>query len=175
LGIKGPGRQLRNARERLISGRRTSGEVTIYNEELRCLSELGTDSVDAVVAVSALEHNDPTALPLVVSELTRVLKPGGRLIATLGAAKREDWFHEPSRGWNYSARTIIRLFDLERATPTNYDDYDRLIAQLRSCAELRDNLAEFYSRSGSNGMPWGKWDPQYQPVGVLKTKAMNVA
>ena len=37
-------------------------------------------------------------------------------------------------------------------------------------AELRDNLASFYFRSGDNGMPWGKWDPQYQPVGVCKVK-----
>ena len=31
-------------------------------------------------------------------------------------------------------------------------------------------LAAFYARSGDNGMPWGKWDPQYQPVGVCKVK-----
>jgi hypothetical protein len=35
---------------------------------------------------------------------------------------------------------------------------------------LRDNLASFYGRSGENGMPWGVWDPRYQPVGVCKVK-----
>ena len=28
------------------------------------------------------------------------------------------------------------------------------------------DLADFYFRSGDNGMPWGNWDPQYMPVGV---------
>jgi hypothetical protein len=42
--------------------------------------------------------------------------------------------------------------------------------KLRACTELRENLASFYFRSGENGMPWGKWDPQYQSVGVLKVK-----
>jgi len=41
---------------------------------------------------------------------------------------------------------------------------------LVTCQELRDHLAEFYFLSGDNGMPWGKWDPQYQPVGVCKVK-----
>jgi hypothetical protein len=53
---------------------------------------------------------------------------------------------------------------------SNYDEYDRLFSDLRACAELRDNLASFYFKSGSNGMPWGVWDPQYQSVGVLVTK-----
>ena len=36
---------------------------------------------------------------------------------------------------------------------------------------VRDNLARFYFQSGDNGMPWGKWDPQYQSVGVRKIKS----
>ena len=41
---------------------------------------------------------------------------------------------------------------------------------MRDCRELRGKLADFYYQSGKNGMPWGKWDPQYQPVGVVKVK-----
>ena len=48
--------------------------------------------------------------------------------------------------------------------------HDELLAALRGCAELRDNLAGFYKQSDQNGMPWGIWDPQYQPVGVCKIK-----
>jgi ubiquinone/menaquinone biosynthesis C-methylase UbiE len=149
---------------------RAPGSVIIYHQDLGRLDELVDGSFDAVVAVSALEHNPPDELPQVVDELMRVLKPGGVLLATLAAASETDWFHEPSQGWCYTAGSLRRLFDLPAETPDNYAKFDRLFAALQNCEELRDNLASFYARSGENGMPWGKWDPQYQPVGVMKIK-----
>lgn len=146
------------------------GEVLIYNQDLSELVDLSSGSFDAVVAVSALEHNPPDNLPAVVQELMRVLKPGGLLLATLGAARDKDWYHEPSQGWCYTADSLRRLFDLPADTPDNYDRYDELFSALKNNAELRDNLAGFYRRSGNSGMPWGKWEPQYQPVGVRKVK-----
>lgn len=53
---------------------------------------------------------------------------------------------------------------------SNYDRYDELFEALRGCSELRDNLPDFYFKSGNNGIPWGVWDPRYQPVGVVKVK-----
>jgi ubiquinone/menaquinone biosynthesis C-methylase UbiE len=123
-----------------------------------------------VVAVSALEHNNPQDLKTVIAELLRVIKPGGMLLATLCAARDEDWFHDASQGWCYTADSLQDIFDLAVDTPNNYNRYDELFDELRNCAELRENLAAFYSRSGDNGMPWGLWDPQYQPVGVCKVK-----
>jgi SAM-dependent methyltransferase len=149
------------------------GEVVVYNQDLLDLQDIPDESLDAVVAVSALEHNTPENLRLVVAELTRVLKPGGLLLATLGAGRDEDWFHQPSRGWNYTADSLKRLFDLSPAAADNFAEYDDLFFALRGCAELRDNLADFYKQSGDNGMPWGKWDPQYQPVGVCKVKPLS--
>jgi SAM-dependent methyltransferase len=149
---------------------RAPGSVMIYHQDLSRLNELADGGFDAVVAVSALEHNPPDELPQVVDELMRVLRPGGVLLATLGAARATDWFHEPSQGWCYTAQSLRRLFSLPPDTPDNYDGYDHLFSALQNCAELRDNLASFYARSGENGMPWGKWDPQYQPVGVMKIK-----
>ncbi len=147
-----------------------AGEVVIYNQDLADLVDLPDNSVDAVVAVSALEHNPPENLPSVVQELTRVLKPGGVLLATLGAAREQDWYHTPSAGWNYTAGSLQKIFDLPADTPDNYARYDELFLALKDCAELRERLARFYFKSGDNGMPWGKWDPQYQPVGVCKVK-----
>ncbi len=147
-----------------------AGEVVIYNQDLADLVDLSDNSVDAVVAVSALEHNPPENLPSVVQELTRVLKPGGVLLATLGAAREQDWYHTPSAGWNYTAGSLRKIFDLPADTPDNYARYDELFQALKDCAELRERLARFYFKSGDNGMPWGKWDPQYQPVGVCKVK-----
>jgi SAM-dependent methyltransferase len=157
----------------LAEPRRAAGCVIIYNQDLKNLADIPSGSLDAVVAVSALEHNSPEDLVAVVDELMRVLKPGGRLLATLCAARDQDWFHQPSAGWCYTASSLRRLFSLPDDAPDNYASYDRLMDSLRENAELRDHLAGFYFRSGNNGMPWGKWDPQYQPVGVCKVKTVN--
>jgi SAM-dependent methyltransferase len=165
-GISALGRDLIS----LPGAARASGRVLIYNQDLKTLGDIPDSSVDAVAAVSALEHNTPESLPQVVAELLRVLKPGGLLLATLGAAREQDWFHEPSRGWNYTEASLRQLFDLSPAASSNYAHYDELFNALKGCEELRLGLASFYSRSGDNGMPWGRWDPQYQPVGVCKVK-----
>lgn len=149
---------------------RSPGRVIIYNQDLMSLREIASESIDAVAAVSALEHNTPENLHLVVDELMRVLKPGGVLLATLVAARDENRFHEPSHAWCYTGESLRQIFDLPDNAPTNYNLYDELMEELRDCSELRDNLASFYFRSSQNGMPWGKWDPQYQPVGVCKIK-----
>lgn len=151
--------------------RRAAGNVVIYHQNLMELTDVSSDSLDFVVGISSLEHNPPTQLGQVIAELMRVLKPGGALLVTLCAAGRDhDWFHQPSKGWCYTEASLRRAFSLSADVPSNYDQYDNLFAALRACAELRDNLAAFYAKSGDNGMPWGVWNPQYQPVGVYKVK-----
>lgn len=147
------------------------GKVTIYHQDLGELDDIPDNSIDGVVSVSALEHNSLAGLRKVVAELLRVLKPGGRLLATLTAGRDTDWFHEASQGWCYTAGTLREVFGLADNAADNYDQYDALLQALRNCAELREHLARFYFESGDNGMPWGKWDPQYLPVGVCKIKA----
>jgi len=174
--LRGPGKlrfKISTQARDLLSvsaGRRAPGRVIVYNQDLKALAEIADNSLDAIVAVSALEHNSPDDLPRVVAELMRVLKPGGALLATLCAARDQDRFHQPSQGWCYTDASLRRHFDLPPQTPSNYARYDELFAALVGCTELRDHLARFYFRSGDNGMPWGKWDPQYQPVGVCKVK-----
>jgi SAM-dependent methyltransferase len=151
-------------------GENDPGEVIIYNQDLENLDQIPDDSIDAIVAVSSLEHNSPDGLGRVVAELLRVLKPGRAILATLGAAKEEDWFHEASQGWCYTETTLRKVFQISPDVKTNFDQYDRLFENLRENKELKDNLASFYFRSDKNGMPWGKWDPKYQPVGICKLK-----
>jgi SAM-dependent methyltransferase len=146
------------------------GTVYLYNQDLSALSKLESNSIDAVVAVSSLEHNTPEALRMVVKELLRVLKPGGKLLATLGAAVKEDWFHEPSKGWNYTEASLREIFQLDSAASSNYTEYDLLFEELKNNQELSGGLAGFYSTASRRGMPWGEWDPQYIPVGVSKVK-----
>jgi SAM-dependent methyltransferase len=146
------------------------GMVTIYNQDLSNMPDIPDASVDAVVSISALEHNKPDTLPAIVKELMRVIKPGGKLVATLGAAKERDWFHVPSKGWCYTEASLRAIFELMDDCPSNYSHYNYLFEALRNCEELRKGLAEFYYKSGNNGMPWGIWDPQYQSVGIVKIK-----
>jgi SAM-dependent methyltransferase len=151
----------------------TPGKGWIYNQDLCSLLDIPSNSQEAVMAVSALEHNPPDNLRGVVDELMRVLKPGGVLLATLCASPGKDWYHEPSQGWCSSEESLRSSFRLSGKVPSNYDWYDELLEQMKNCAELRDNLADFYYASGNNGMPYGIWDPKYLPVGVCKIKPVS--
>lgn len=146
------------------------GTVFIYNQDVRNMPDIASNGVDAVVSISALEHNHSRELRDCVSELMRVLKPGGQLVVTLAAARDEDWFHEPSKGWCYTEASLREIFDLPGDCPSNFDRYDELFEAIRNSGELQENLADFYFKSGDSGMPWGIWDPKYQPVGVLRVK-----
>jgi len=157
-----------------LSPRPAPGRVVFYQQDLQRLEAVADEALDAVVAVSALEHNPPPALGQVVKELMRVIKPGGMFLATLAAARDLDWYHQPSSGWCYTEASLRQAFYLPDQAPSNYERYDELFAALRDCAELREGLARFYFRSGENGMPWGRWEPQYQPVGVCKVKITKI-
>lgn len=152
-----------------------AGTVKIYNQDLKDLADIPDNSVDAIVAVSALEHNDPAELPLVVAELMRVLKPGGKLVATLSTTGSDDKYHQPSLGWTYSEASLRKSFGLDDDTLSNYDQYPMLFEEIKNSIELKENLARFYYQSGEGGMPWGIWDPQYVPVGVSKVKKGDAA
>jgi SAM-dependent methyltransferase len=146
------------------------GRITIYNQDLSYLKEIPSESLDAVVSVSALEHNTKQGLERVVTEIMRVIKPNGRLLATVAAAKDRDWWHEPSLGWCLTEASIRHLFHLNPGASSNFGIYSEFFEDLTNCADLRDNLASFYFKSDQNGMPWGKWDPKYIPVGICKIK-----
>jgi SAM-dependent methyltransferase len=151
--------------------RKGRGEVLFIRQDLTRPLDLPDDAVDAVVSVSALEHNAPDELPAVVEELMRVLRPGGILLATLAAARECDWYHEPSRGWCYTEATLRRVFDLPAQAESNFARFDELFDRLRGSETLRRRLAPFHSLSGECGMPWGVWNPVYLPVGVVKVKS----
>jgi SAM-dependent methyltransferase len=146
------------------------GKVHIYNQDLARLVDIPDNSVDLVVSISSLEHNTPDNLSIVLKELNRVLKPGGVLIATLAAALEKDWYHIPSSSWCYTEKTLKRLFKFAPDVPSNYGDFYELLKSVRANKELKEGLSFQYFLGGKNGMPWGKWNPVYLPVGVVKVK-----
>ena len=147
-----------------------SGSVAFLTRDLAALTGVASESLDAVVSISALEHNEPEDLVAVVRELERVLKPGGRMVVTTSGSLGDDWYHEPSHGWCFGEKTIAECFGLE-AFESNFSQVESLFDELVACQFLRDDLPPFYFQGGDNGMPWGEWDPRYVPVGVVKTKA----
>lgn len=162
-------RSIKGGLARLPSGR-APGIVYIYNQDLENLVDIPDNSIDLIVSTSALEHNTPEGLRRVVVELLRVLKPEGAIVATLAAAKESDTYHSPSHSWCYTENTLKSIFDLPKDAASNYSDYEALLLSVRECAEMRKALAVYYYLSGKNGMPWGKWDPAYLPVGIVKVK-----
>ena len=155
--------------------KRYCGRIFVYKSDLRQMTLLPDGLVDAVVSVSALEHNNHEEFGQCMDELLRVTKSQGFIAATVHASLDDDWFHDPSKGWCYSETTLKKFFRLPESVKSNYADKERLFSELKKeNNELHKRLASFYFQSGDNGMPWGKWDPKYQPVGVLKIKGEDV-
>jgi len=147
------------------------GRIFLYKCDLKDMPLLPDGFVDAVVSVSSLEHNDHDDFKKCIGEMLRVTKSMGKIIVTVSASQAGDWFHEPSKGWCYGEDSLKRLFKLSDRTKSNFQCKDDLFRELRKEGnELHKRLSPFYFKSGDNGMPWGRWDPKYQPVGVVKVK-----
>lgn len=127
--------------------------------------EVPSEAYDAVVSLSALEHIPTELLPAAVAEIRRISKPNANwAVTTSGTNRSSSWFHEPSKGWCFSEKDLAGIFG---AMPTaGQVSADAALEAYRNCGYLKAHMASFYRRSGNNGMPWGKWDPQYVPVGI---------
>lgn len=147
-----------------------SVDIVYWRADLADLQPLPDGCVDAVVSVSALEHNSEEKVLACLHEVERTLKPGGAMHVTVGGSDHGDWFHAPSKGWCYCEESLIRLFGLVDPE-SNFEEVDRAFAELRQGTGLKEHLSRFYFTSGDNGMPWGKWNPEYFPLGVRKNKA----
>jgi ubiquinone/menaquinone biosynthesis C-methylase UbiE len=142
---------------------RPVGRLTRLSGNLCHMPEILAASFDAVVSLSALEHIPLNILPAALKEINRVLKPDAYCAITTSATEKSTWFHEPSKGLCFSQDDLNNLFGAEMFDET---DPAIILEKYRTATYLRDNLADFYKKSGNNGMPWGKWDPQYLPVGI---------
>ncbi len=144
--------------------------IVYYRTDFTNMELIKDRSVDCVVSLSALEHNNPDSIKDAFNEFKRVLKPNHKMLMTMSAADKKDWFHKQSKGWCFTEKSLAGFFDLY-SYQSNYHLYYELFNKLKDGKGLRENLAPEYFKSGNNGMPWGIWDPKYQPVGVLKNNS----
>jgi|LakMenE01Jun11ns_1017448.scaffolds.fasta_scaffold9959053_5 ubiquinone/menaquinone biosynthesis C-methylase UbiE len=140
------------------------GSISWKIGNLRQLPEIPSDFFDGVVSLSSLEHIPTDILDEALQEINRILKPNALwAVTTSGTEKSSTWFHEPSNGYCFSS------FDFEKrfgAKPIENQDPSLILKRYSQCSYLKENLADFYKKSGRYGMPWGIWEPKYIPVGL---------
>ncbi|GBE07238.1 methyltransferase domain protein [bacterium BMS3Bbin11] len=142
------------------------GKLVWMRANLCKIPEISSNSFDAVVSLSALEHIPIELLPQAWAEITRICKPEAKFAITTSATEQQaTWYHKPSQGNCFSEDDLKRLFGAypdETNLPAN-----GMIGKYQACTYLKDNLADFYRKSAENGMPHGKWEPRYFPVGLV--------
>ena len=144
--------------------------IVFYHSNLDNMKMLEDNSIDAMVSISALEHNSPEKLKPILSELSRVLKSKGKMYLTISTAL-EDFFHEASYSWVLNEESIVNTYRLKDNYGSNFNRYDEIFSEICQSKRLQQWLASFYYHGDKNGMPYGKWEPAYQPLGVLKVNS----
>lgn len=123
---------------------------------------------DALISISAFEHNTFEDMPDSVVEFNRVMKPGAHMIVTTNTAEERDWYHEPSKGWNFTQQTLSKWFGI---TDNISFDYDLILKRIKNSHKLRKRISPFYRYSSQNGLPYAKLeDAKYCPVGIIRAK-----
>jgi ubiquinone/menaquinone biosynthesis C-methylase UbiE len=123
------------------------------------------------VSIAALEHNEKIEnIKQIVQKLERILAPGELMLITLPAMQKQDWFFLQAYSWCFTEPILRYLFDLSESTPSNYGQHSKIFEAIKNSAELKNNLSWRYYYTRNSGMPFGRWNPQYAPVGVVKTK-----
>ncbi|MBN2225328.1 MAG: methyltransferase domain-containing protein [Deltaproteobacteria bacterium] len=148
------------------------GKIFLYNTDLKNMAELPDNCVDSVMSISALEHNDIDGIAHCIKEQLRVMKETGALIATISASYDVDWYDEKTTGWCLTEDTIRSIFEHKKSIPSNFSQMDFIADVLKIHNNLLDiNLSPFYFTGENTAMPWGKWNPRYLPVGIIKKKS----
>ena len=143
------------------------GHIEYLTTDFTKLDSIAANSVDCVVSVSAIEHGDQNSSTLAIKEFERVLKKGGANIITTSATNGPDKYLEYCQGWCFSRDTLAAIFSAPGISD-NFADYEALFNKLLNDSTFRSRIPTFYYEGGDNGLPYGKYPPQYQPVGIRK-------
>ncbi len=144
------------------------GTITFLRGSFNAIP-LPDESVDALVSISAFEHNSYKDMPVAAREFQRVVKKGGPVLVTTSLAKDKDWYFEPSKGWNLTASSLASWFAVDDVSRCAFD---RSMEAIRGSAPFRNRINGFYRHDGNNGLPFGRVeDAKYVPVAVCKPRA----
>lgn len=104
--------------ERFVKSHDGYGTITYLRAPFHDVP-LASESIDAVISISAIEHADIGLFHENIKELSRLLKPRAPLLLTTSAATSdENSYHEKSSGWCFSLRALKAFFP---ATEIKFD------------------------------------------------------
>ena len=149
------------------------GEIEYHQACLDDLACLESGEFDAVVSVSALEHNSPEKIPQIMSELRRTAKCGAPMLLTISTSP-EGGEHAPSHSWLLTEHEIVQAYGMPQGYKSNFAQMAQISKEMQTPSRLHRWLASSYYRGGDNGMPWGKWAPQYLPMALAITNVASM-
>lgn len=129
---------------------------------------LTDECVDAVVSISAFEHNEYDQMGTAAKEFIRVCRKGGPILVTTSRSSDKDWYFEPCKGWNLTAESLGKWFGVD---DIRCREFSKVLSDVRGSSKLASRIGTFYKLSGNNGLPYGDLaSAQYTPIGVCVTK-----
>jgi len=130
---------------------------------------LPDSTADAIVSVSAFEHNTYEDMPGSVKEFERVLKKDAPMFITTSASQDKDWYFEPPKAWNFSKETLASWFDVP-AQNISFN-YKKVFENITNSEILKKRMSPFYKFGRNNGLPLGNLkEAKFLPVGITKVK-----
>ena len=146
-----------------LRGRSEYGEIELVVADVT--RDFSVPKTDAIVSVSALEH-----IPLLddfALAVRNVSSVGVPCFLSTSAARNETWFHEPSSGWCFGREMIDSLVGAPPAEDW-VSEYDATMSSIVESDYLRSNIPSYYYGNPNCGLPYGRWDPTYVPIGLSK-------
>ncbi|MDD4910439.1 MAG: class I SAM-dependent methyltransferase [Candidatus Omnitrophica bacterium] len=150
-------------------GSNAYGKIVRVLGDFTNLKEFADGELDCIISVSALEHADHADISKAAGEFNRILKKSAYMFLTVSAAKDKDWYFHPARGWCFCEDSIRKIFALD-GCPANFVDYDNLFKKLKDSNEIKKRVSRYYLGTADSGLPFGIYEPRYQPVGIAKQK-----
>ncbi len=154
---------------RATSSRPGQATITLYHGALESLGELSDGSVDAVISVSALEHNAPHDIAPILAELARVTRAGAPLLLTTSAGRVNGEFHAASHSYLLNEAGFTTTYGLHEPL-SNFAEFDDIARALKAPRYLDRWLSYTYDDRQDNGMPGRVWAPAYLPVALRKMR-----
>ena len=130
---------------------------------------LSDNTADALISISAFEHNTYEDMPSSIGEFMRVVKNGAPAFITTSASEKQDWYFKPPKAWNFSRNTLSSWFDISEESVTF--NYREVFENVIHSKILEKRIPLSYKLNADNGLPYGRLsDAQYLPVGIIKVK-----